>query len=105
MCLPFSELQKLIHIVRKARGNPGLIFLPHEKGEPAMGGMIKAPKAPSMPIIAPYQQPESGVDETALRVEALDRRRRGLSGTVQTSDRGLVSLNASAPQKKTLLGE
>lgn len=70
-----------------------------------MGGFIQAPKAPAMPVVAPYQQPETGVDETALRMEALDRRRRGLSGTVQTSDRGLVSLNANAPQKKTLLGE
>lgn len=70
-----------------------------------MGGIIQAPKAPSMPTVAPYQQPETGLDETALRMEALDRRRRGRSGTVQTSDRGLVSLNTNTLQKKSLLGE
>lgn len=70
-----------------------------------MGGILQAPKAPSIPYVAPRELPDPGAEETALRVEAQDRRRRGRGGTVQTSERGLVSLNANAQPKKTLLGE
>lgn len=70
-----------------------------------MGGILQVPKAPR--VSAPPLQPsrETPVDNAQARINEIERQRRGRSGTVQTSDRGLVRLNARAPQKKSLLGE
>jgi hypothetical protein len=73
-----------------------------------MGGiLLGAAKAPSMPMPAPSPRPNlvASPDQTQVRIDELERQRRGRAGTVQTSDRGLVRLNVSAPQKKSLLGE
>lgn len=70
-----------------------------------MGGLISAPQAPTAPIAPPVATDTVTVDETQQRIDALERRRRGRVGTIQTSDRGLVRTSANAPQKKTLLGE
>lgn len=70
-----------------------------------MAGIMQVPKAPPVQAVAPPPLPDPSADEAAMRLEAMDRRRRGRAGTVQTSERGLVSVNANAPQKKTLLGE
>lgn len=68
-----------------------------------MGGMLSGPSAPQMP--APEPLPDYGAEDRQARLDAMDRRRRGRGGTITTSDRGLVRQIASAPQKKTLLGE
>lgn len=70
-----------------------------------MGGILKAPKAPSMPVLRARPQPDFRAEEAKRRADMMDRRRRGRAGTVQTSERGLVRLNENVPQKKTLLGE
>lgn len=51
----------------------------------------------------PVTEPETVRSE--VRIENLLRRGRGLSGTVLTGCRGLLSLNGNTPQRKTLLGE
>ena len=43
--------------------------------------------------------------ETEIRIANLLRRNRGLTGTIQTGFRGLLSANGLVPQRKTLLGE
>lgn len=71
-----------------------------------MGGFLSAPQAPAAPVVAPVPAPDtSAEDETQARLDVMERRRRGRSGTIQTSVRGLVIPNAEAVQKKTLLGE
>jgi len=44
-------------------------------------------------------------DTRKLRLEAIERRRRGRAGTIATSARGLFGLNDPAPGRKSLLGE
>lgn len=68
-----------------------------------MGGFTRAPQAPAAPVPTPVV--DTTVDETQQRLDALERRRRGRSGMIQTSERGLVTPNAKAAQKKNLLGE
>lgn len=68
-----------------------------------MGGIFSSPSAPPMP--APEPVPDYGAEEQKARVDAIERRRRGRSGTIVTSDRGLVRTNTNVPKKKTLLGE
>jgi hypothetical protein len=53
----------------------------------------------------PVALPDPSIAEEKARVEAMDRRRRGRAGTIATSDRGLLSINGTVPQKKSLLGE
>ncbi|OEJ67526.1 hypothetical protein [Magnetovibrio blakemorei] len=70
-----------------------------------MGGLMGGSPAP-----APISTPAPFVDtqaatEAQQRLDAMERNRRGRNGTIQTSERGLVQLNASAPKKKNLLGE
>lgn len=76
-----------------------------------MGGIFSAPSPPA-PVVAPPQaqaeDPEAAA--RAARLEALERRRRGLAGTVNTSFRGVLSqgrLAQSLPatDRKSLLGE
>lgn len=70
-----------------------------------MGGIMSAPSAPAaVPAPAPVAETPV-VDETQMRLDAIERNRRGRTSTIQTSERGLVNLNANAAQKKTLLGE
>ena len=65
-----------------------------------MGGILRAPKAPPPP--PPADDPE--VEERARRLERIERRRRGRAGTIETSDRGLLSRPSAAPAK-SLFGE
>jgi hypothetical protein len=77
-----------------------------------MGGMFKAPKptvvTAAEPVAAPAATPASvtAAAQTA-RLENQDRGRRGLAGTVATSDRGVLEAapRAVANARKTLLGE
>ncbi|EHM03328.1 hypothetical protein HMPREF9946_00290 [Acetobacteraceae bacterium AT-5844] len=76
-----------------------------------MGGMFKAPKPtvvtaaepPPAPVATPATVAAAG--QTA-RLENQDRARRGLVGTIATSERGVLE---AAPRlaagRKTLLGE
>lgn len=73
-----------------------------------MGGFFSAPKAPAPPppvVVPEPEAPTSAEDEIQNRRDLISRRRRGRSGTIQTSARGLVTPNANAVQKKSLLGE
>lgn len=66
-----------------------------------MGGIANIFNPPSPPVFTPAPT----VDEVKLRADILERRRRGRSGTVLTSERGLVTEKDSETPKKTLLGE
>ena len=70
-----------------------------------MGGLFSNPSPPPPPPLPVIDDDE---DETKRRLEALARRRRGRAGTIATSARGTRSLLASgatAPKRKSLLGE
>lgn len=66
-----------------------------------MGGIADLFNPPRPPVITR----EPAADEAQLRADILERRRRGRSGTVLTSERGLVNVKDNETQKKTLLGE
>jgi hypothetical protein len=79
-----------------------------------MGGLFRAPKpvviapaaapAPAQAAVAPQQ----AIEETAAaaRIEARERARRGLSGTIATSAAGVLGARADfAATRKSLLGE
>ncbi len=68
-----------------------------------MGGFLPSPSAPSLP--SPVPEPDLEEVERQNRLEALERKRRGLAGTVATSPRGLLTLSDWAPKRKSLLGE
>ncbi|WP_198371791.1 hypothetical protein [Roseomonas rosulenta] len=79
-----------------------------------MGGLFRAPKpvviapaaapAPAQAAVAPQQAIEETA--TAARVEARERTRRGLSGTIATSAAGVLGARADfVATRKSLLGE
>ncbi|GAB6052878.1 hypothetical protein JCM17960_16980 [Magnetospira thiophila] len=68
-----------------------------------MGGLFSSPSPPPPPPApAPAKDPEE--EARKLRLENIERRRRGRAGTVLTSERGLLDEAAPASGKK-LLGE
>jgi len=70
-----------------------------------MGGLFSAPSPPPVQPLPEVKDPSE--DERARRLEELDRRRRGRSGTVETGFRGVLSPGQSGAAKtgKTYLGE
>lgn len=73
-----------------------------------MGGLFSAPPPPPTvvappPAPAPAEDPEAAA--RAARLEALERRRRGLAGTVNTSYRGVLADSLPSMNRKSLLGE
>jgi hypothetical protein len=77
-----------------------------------MGGLFRAPKpvviAPPQAPAQPAPAPAAAAEETAAasRAEARERARRGLSGTIATSARGVLGARADfAATRKSLLGE
>lgn len=78
-----------------------------------MGGLFRAPKpvviAPAAaPAPAQAVAPQQAIEETAAaaRIEARERARRGLSGTIATSAAGVLGARADfAATRKSLLGE
>lgn len=79
-----------------------------------MGGLFRAPKPVVIaPAAAPAATqtaaaPQQAVEETAAaaRIEARERARRGLSGTIATSAAGVLGARADfAATRKSLLGE
>lgn len=76
-----------------------------------MGGFF-APDPPSpspAPVVvaAPVVQPTTTADDAAAqeRLDAIDRNRRGLYGTIATSDSGTLSPTTTGPGAKSLLGD
>jgi hypothetical protein len=77
-----------------------------------MGGLFKAPKpavvTASQPAAAPaVSAAEVAATAQAARTENQDRARRGLAGTIATSDRGVLTEapRPAANARKNLLGE
>ena len=70
-----------------------------------MGGIFGAPKAPEPAPLPPEPEPDSEEDERKARLKAIERRRRGRAGMIETSPRGVLSLSANEDDRKTLLGE
>jgi hypothetical protein len=72
-----------------------------------MGGFgildFPSPSAPKPSRPALEADPKEA--ERQRRLEALERKRRSLSGTITTSPRGLLALSDWAPKRKSLLGE
>lgn len=66
-----------------------------------MGGLLRTPKV-QIPPPTPVASPAPAADADAG--DAV-RRRRGLAGTIATSDRGLADDARITPTRKTLLGE
>ncbi|CCG41974.1 hypothetical protein [Magnetospirillum molischianum] len=68
-----------------------------------MGGFF-APSSPSIPAPVVVASPATTTDDEAkTRQETIDRNRRGLYGTIATSDTGLLSSRRQGG--KSLLGE
>lgn len=82
-----------------------------------MGGIFSSPAPPPPPPPPPPPEPDPAEDERKARLDALDRRRRGWSGTVATGFRGVLQSNSGNASNsgsssaggtfggKTLLGE
>jgi hypothetical protein len=82
-----------------------------------MGGLLRAPKPVTIePAPAPAQteavaqsaaQTEAAAEDAAraARVRAVERARRGLAGTIATSERGVLAPLPAFAARKTLLGE
>lgn len=70
-----------------------------------MGGIFSPPSPPPAPMPV-VEQPDPAADERSRRLEEIDRRRRGRSGTVETGWRGVLSQSSpTQPGTKTKLGE
>lgn len=67
-----------------------------------MGGLFSAPKPPAPPPPPPEPDPEE--DDRKARLEAIDRRRRGRAGTIETSSKGVMALQETSQDQKKLLG-
>lgn len=55
-----------------------------------MGALFKTPSPPPPPPLPKLDTPDPEEDERKTRLEALRRRRRGLAGTVRTTQRGIL---------------
>lgn len=65
-----------------------------------MGGVFKAPK---QSVIDPSIAIKAAEEEE--RRQALERQRRGVEGTIKTSNTGILDSGTQDFQRKTLLGE
>lgn len=84
---------------------PQIIYLPtpaQNMSAPTPG--VRAPQPAPAPGTLPESTSEADTNEQARKASLLQRN-RGVFGTVRTSFRGLLSLAAQGPQRKTLLGE
>lgn len=81
-----------------------------------MGGLFRAPKpvvieaapgAQAESVAQSSAQTEAAAEEAAnaARLRAVERARRGLSGTIATGPRGVLDPLPAFAQRKTLLGE
>jgi len=69
-----------------------------------MGSLFSAPKAPPPPPPLPTEA-DGDEDERKRRLEVLERKRRGRTGLIATTPRGLLSDTGHPTSGKTLLGE
>ena len=76
----------------------------HRQGDPNHGWILQRPETAS-PAASPPSLPDPAEEEKKRRLEALGRRRRGRSGTIATSARGLLELSDNTSRRKSLLGE
>lgn len=60
-----------------------------------MGGFFSPPSAPPLP--PPPPPIDTGEEDRKRRVEAIERRRRGRSGTIATSERGVLEQKPPRP--------
>ena len=60
---------------------------------------------PDDPLPPAPSEADPAAEEAKARKERLERRRRGRLGFIETSARCVLQTNASAPQRRTLLGE
>ncbi len=75
---------------------------------PAPAPSVPAPVAAPAPATATAAAASTGSlpeDPVAAAITVMQRRERGLSGTVQTSWRGLLTPDSALPKRKQLLGE
>ncbi len=74
-----------------------------------MGGLLPAPKpAPAAPppsTPTPAAAPAAPDADSAARLRAVERTRRGVAGTIATSPLGVLEPPPGASARKTLLGE
>jgi hypothetical protein len=76
-----------------------------------MGGLFRAPKPIVVPAPTPPPAPEpvspaaADTSAEAARIEARQRARQGLSGTIATSARGVLAPLPLPVTRKSLLGE
>ena len=82
-----------------------------------MGGLFRAPKPMTIEPASPAVQTETVAQAAArtdaaaedaaraARLRAVERARRGLGGTVATSERGVLAPLPGFATRKTLLGE
>ncbi len=68
-----------------------------------MGALFGSIPDDPLPPAPPEADPAA--EEAKARKESLERRRRGRLGFIETSARCVLQTNASAPQRRTLLGE
>lgn len=66
-----------------------------------MGGS----SSPPPPVYEPVQMPDPDAEDRKLRLETIGRHRRGRSGMIKTSEKGILNLSSITPNHKTLLGE
>jgi hypothetical protein len=79
-----------------------------EQKESKMGFSSSAPTPPPVVPVEPLPEKDPTLEERDRRVEELERRRRGRSGTVETGFRGVLapaSTSGATKPGKTYLGE
>ncbi|NMM45865.1 hypothetical protein HH303_15315 [Rhodospirillaceae bacterium KN72] len=67
-----------------------------------MGGLLSSP-SPAAPVAVP-EPVDTEAEERKRRLEDMDRRRRGRSGTIATGYRGILN-ESRGSAGKSLLGE
>jgi hypothetical protein len=70
-----------------------------------MGGVFSAPKPAAGAAASGQAGAEADDSEAEARRKAVARARRGLGGTIATSDRGVLAPLPAFALRKTLLGE
>ncbi|MCC7427209.1 MAG: hypothetical protein IT557_09905 [Alphaproteobacteria bacterium] len=68
-----------------------------------MSGLFGSPSPPPPP--PPPAEPDPAVEAEARRKARVERLRRGLAGTIATSERGVLDPAWPSVQRKSLLGE
>ena len=70
-----------------------------------MGGFFAPDPPPPAPASPPVAVVAANDGATQARLDAVERNRRGLYGTIATSDAGVLQSDSPAATGKSLLGE